>query len=84
MQGTLKLRAIGVPLANLLPNRKVVAKHFAGLPVAVCAMGVCWSPDVLLGLSWFTEQDTTCQITQGSQPRGILEFVCVRSSGSNH
>ena len=41
-----------VPLGNL------DCKDFAGLPVvAVCAMGLCWSPDVLLGLlglSWFT------------------------------
>ena len=45
---------ISMGIKHAVPLGNLDCKDFAGLPVvAVCAMGVCWSPDVLLGLSWF-------------------------------
>ena len=45
---------ISMGIKHAVPLGNLDCKDFAGLPVvAVCAMGVCRSPDVLLGLSWF-------------------------------
>lgn len=64
---------ISMGIKHAVPLGNLDCKDFAGLPVvAVCAMGVCWSPDVLLGLSWFTVVDS---FFSGNQdPLGLLPW----------